>query len=162
MTKRLPKEDQEKVAAELRYPFGRVELQCDQYKVSLHVKPFGERRQTIAVYVDGWIKGEWLLSDCEQRRRFMRRRERFLRSPKARADLLKAFGKREFKKQRFDRKWESYLPYWDSVTAMLRQFHATCASVELLAVGYATCSSDVRIEKLSSDAVEPKPEEADA
>jgi hypothetical protein len=145
--KRLSKEEREKIAEELRYPFGRVELQCDKYKVSLHVRPSGERRQTIAVYVDGWIRGEWLMTDCEERRRFMRRTEHFILTPKERQQYLKAFGKRAAKRYDIDRKYEMFHPNWNAVRSMLQQFCAANSTVTVLAIGYRQCTTQVAVDR---------------
>lgn len=160
--KKLSKEDREKIADELRYPFGCVELQCDQFMIHLKVQSRGERRQTIVVYVDGWLRGTWLIDDCEERRRFMRKVERFVFPAKSRASFLKEFGKRAFKRNQMDQKIVGYDPTWNSVTTMLRQFQRTCDSVELVAIGYVDCNKDVRVEKLSAADIEQRREEANA
>jgi hypothetical protein len=133
---KLTKEEMKEIADELRHAFGRVELQCDQYRVNAEVRPIAARRYAIAVFVDGWMRGEWLREDCQERRRFMRCRAVPLYSPAKRARLEKEVGKRLAKRMGADKTFDVFYPYWTSVAAMLRQFCATNDTVSVVEIGY--------------------------
>ncbi|HZZ04617.1 hypothetical protein [Paraburkholderia sp.] len=133
---KLTKDEMKKIADELRHAFGRVELQCDAYRVNMEVRPLAARRYAIAVFVDGWMRGEWLRDDCEQRRRFMRCRNVPLYSAAKRARIEKELGKRYAKRLGVDKTFAVFYPYWTSVTPMLRQFCATNDTVSVIEIGY--------------------------
>lgn len=133
---KLTKEEMKEIADELRHAFGRVELQCDQYRVNVEVRAIAARRYAISVFVDGWMRGEWLRDDCEQRRRFMRCRNVPLYPPAKRARLEKEVGKRFAKRMGSDKTIEVFYPYWTSVAPMLRQFCGTNDTVSVVEIGH--------------------------
>lgn len=130
----------EQVAAieeELNSAHGYVHLQCDDYRVSLQVSLLKTRTYVLFVYVDGWIRGEWLGDDCEQRRRFMCPKSMALYSKKRQAEIIKAFGKRRAAKHfpRLNERHAYWLPYWTSARSMLRHFCANNQKVTVLSIG---------------------------
>lgn len=69
----LPTDEQwQKAEINLLSPFGFVNMTCDQYTISVLVNQVEKLRMGLFVYVDGFIRGRWLIEDCEERRRFMR------------------------------------------------------------------------------------------
>ena len=64
------------VEAELQLPWGHVQLQCDQFKLTLQVAKVKNLRYTVCVYVDGQFRGIWCSNKhpCEEQRRFLRPR----------------------------------------------------------------------------------------
>ena len=51
-------------------PFGRVELEIDGYKVAIVAQLVEKMKFSFVVYVNGFIRTEWSIKDCEIRRRF--------------------------------------------------------------------------------------------
>lgn len=64
-----------KVEAALLFPWGRVDLQCDDYRLTLTVVQIKRLRYAIHIFVNGVFLGEWMGEDCEERRRFLRPRK---------------------------------------------------------------------------------------
>ncbi|BFH10861.1 hypothetical protein WJ0W_005967 [Paenibacillus melissococcoides] len=65
-------EDWKTVEKNLRHLHYPVELNCDGYPVTLVLERVTPFKNGIAVYIDGTVKGSWIIDDCEERRRFMR------------------------------------------------------------------------------------------
>lgn len=125
------------IERELRLAHGYVYLQCDDYRVCVRVEPFKTRTYVLSVYVDGWIRGEWLKDDCEHRRRFMCPKSIALYAKKRQAEIVKTFGKRQAAKHfpRLHERHEYWVPYWTSARSMLRHFCANNQKVTVLSVG---------------------------
>lgn len=81
------KEQWAQVERGLHGVFGNATLRVDGYTVDLRKSQASESRLAIVCYVDGWLRGEWLTEDCEERRRFMRPVKKYLWSRRQRADL---------------------------------------------------------------------------
>ncbi|MCY9765159.1 hypothetical protein M5X06_30805 [Paenibacillus alvei] len=64
--------DWKTVENNLRHLHSPVELNCDGYAVTLVLERVTPFKNGIAVYIDGNVKGSWIMDDCEERRRFMR------------------------------------------------------------------------------------------
>ena len=64
------------LGVQLSHPYGGALLVVDGYKVNLTVVMNKPLHYSIDVYVNGYIKGEWIVNDCEERRRFYRRGKR--------------------------------------------------------------------------------------
>lgn len=125
------------IERELNSAHGYIHLQCDDYRVSVQVSLLKTRTYVLFVYVDEWIRGEWLRDDCEQRRRFMCAKSMALYSAKRRAEIIKAFGKRAAAKHfpRLNDRHTYWLPYWTSARSMLRHFCANNQKVTVLSIG---------------------------
>lgn len=75
----MTKEDWEKVEKELSSIFGRAKLMIDGYEITICYVQETVTKYCLAVYVDGKIRGEWLLyaenffmkaeSSCSQQRK---------------------------------------------------------------------------------------------
>ncbi|MBQ3566798.1 MAG: hypothetical protein IJA12_06435 [Oscillospiraceae bacterium] len=90
--------------------YGRVRLKVDDYDVTLAVVPTGKLKQEIAVYVNGEIRCEWFLNDCDIRQRFYQEHKKCFFSQK---DLKKI--KRE-KKEIREMLLKGAYHYWYSPT----------------------------------------------
>ena len=86
----MTKEEWESVEHKLLYPGEGVHLKVDGYDVTLRVL-IDKMKMVIAVYVDGRIKAEWLVKDCDIRRRFYQR---------SKHSLLTAAEKKKLAKER--------------------------------------------------------------
>lgn len=121
-------EDRQHVEKRLVYPGAQVQLQCDQYAVTLQVER-DKLRMVVTVFVDGSWKGIWLSNDCEERRRFMRPITKVFGKPYTPAQI-RLLGKKWCAEQRKPRTY--YVPYWASVKSLLRHFEKNNRSVELV------------------------------
>lgn len=102
---------------------GSETLLCDGYKLTI-VRKQDRNKLVLMVYVNDYIKGEWLAGDCEERRRFMRRQTLRLfsaakvakmtagMSARRRAHYVAAMG--------LDKTLDSYTPVWGSFSALRR------------------------------------------
>lgn len=57
----LTKDQWEQIEAQLSSIMGRVELICDGYKISAVIERI-KMTLVVAVYVDGYIRGEWVFN----------------------------------------------------------------------------------------------------
>lgn len=124
MTKEQWKAVEQKV---LLYPYTIAKLQADGHVLSLSMQQH-KMRLVIVVYVDGKIDFNWLIEDCEIRRKFFQQRKRSLLTQKDRERL-----KREKKSIREEitaqATYYTYSPYWTSFTALRRHLEKTCESI---------------------------------
>jgi len=133
----MTKEDWKKVEDRLRFPGARASLRVDGKDVILEVRT-DKMKMVIQVYVDGWVRGEWLdtKKSCPEQS-YMRRHERFLWPKKERdaaAKFAKRWGKREAKKYMgdMDKKFVCFIPYFPSVSAVRTHYEKTFSSIELV------------------------------
>jgi hypothetical protein len=92
-------------------------------------------KNIIRIYVDGKFEGKWLLEECEQRRRFMRRREKSLMSNKQKAAFKKLSKKRQKEFQEYyDRKYVYYEPWWMAFGPLKRHLIAENESIEIIKI----------------------------
>lgn len=116
--------------------FGQVELRVDGYRVTLQRRLVRANRLTNLLYVNGLMKGEWLISDCQERRRFMRPSTRSLfRTRKPDAKMVKELGKRRAEKLMSDMfmqyKITSYMSDWPSIASFKKHLLANNTSIEI-------------------------------
>lgn len=131
----MTKEQWDSVERELSSEFGRVNLKIDSYDVTLIVEPYKKLQKCIAVYVNGKIKTENIMNDCDIRRRFYCKHTK---------QLFKADKKKEAKMTRAERKaleelrketvYEHYEPWWTSFKSMKQHFVKNNVSIELAEV----------------------------
>lgn len=125
----MTKEDWESVERKLCYPGAGVHLKVDGYKVTLRVMTI-KMKMVIVVYVDEFIKGEWLAKDCDIRRRFYQCRKH---------SLLTAAGKKKLAKERKSVQkavkeqttYYSFAPYWASFRSLKCHFIKNNESIEI-------------------------------
>lgn len=116
--------------------FGSVELRVDGYRVTLQRRLVSANRLTNVLYINGFMKGEWLIADCQVRRRFMRPSTKSLfRTRKPDAKTVKALGKRRAEKLMNDmfeqHKFTSYSPDWPSIASFKKHLLANNTSIEI-------------------------------
>lgn len=127
----MTKEEWNKVKDAWPSPVQIIEFECDGYKIALH--PFIYKMRLVrAVYVNGFIKGCWLNDQCEEGRRFIRRKESFLFKPKQRKDALKRLGKKMYNKLDYDKKIVTFYPIWSSFAAFKRHLTANNKDIKLI------------------------------
>ncbi len=70
-------------------------LMVDGYKITLSIEMITDVKLKYVIWINGKLEGRWLTKDCEERRRFMYRKERFLYPLKTRKEYLKIAGKKK-------------------------------------------------------------------
>lgn len=130
----MTKEEWKKVEEDLKSPFRTVRLNCDGYKLSLALVRISTYQMGICPYIDGKIKGEWLLKDCEERRRFFDRGERSILTAKGKKEYAKLSKKRqkELHEKYF---YDVYKPYWTSFRRLKKHLMENNESIELIKEG---------------------------
>lgn len=124
-------EQWKEVERELVPPFGEVKLEIDGYKVTIVAGLIDKMKYGFIVYVNGFLRAEWSMNDCEIRRRF------YYESKKS---LLKSSEKAKIKKMRKSvreeilqrTKYSVYLPYWGSFSRLKAHLIKNNQSIELV------------------------------
>lgn len=125
----MTKEEWESTERKLCYPGDGVHLKVDGYSVTLRILRH-KMKMVIAVYVDGYIKAEWFMEDCDIRRRFYQRRK---------GSLLTAADKKKLAKERKSVQkavqeraaYYSFTPYWVSFRSLKRHLVKNNESIEI-------------------------------
>ena len=127
--------DWERVKTALTSPYGRVRLKCDTYDLTLGVVPQGPLRYMIVPFLGGRFKGEWIVNDCEERRRFLRRRKVTLYSTAETAKLVRKFGRKRAEEIfHIERAYQRWYLEWPSFAPLKRHLIANNESIELVEV----------------------------
>lgn len=128
----MTKQQWEMVQKSLHLVSGWAKLQCDNYKVDLHKVQVTDSRLTIAIYVDGWRKGAWLLEDCEERRRFYQKKKGFLFPKKVRDACIKRFGKKAAERDGVMKAFDSYRWEWGDFKKLKAHLIANNTEITLI------------------------------
>ncbi|TEB10024.1 hypothetical protein Pmgp_02719 [Pelotomaculum propionicicum] len=107
---------------------------CDGYEVTLRLGRISQFKNAILVYINGEVRGEWLLKDCEERRRFFQPVKRSVLSRKTCSGLRKISKKLRQKAglPDPDAKYTYYCPYWTSFKSLKRHLIKNNDSIELI------------------------------
>jgi len=113
-------QDWKEVEERLKSFYLTTELRCDGWKITLILQSISQFKNAIVVYVNGVVKGEWIVKDCEERRRFLCPVKRSLYSQKQKAALRKIPKKirREHGLYDPDAQYVRYSYYWTSFKAL--------------------------------------------
>lgn len=134
----MNREDWAQVEAELRNPYGcGALLAADGHSLKLEVQRLKGLRFCIAVFVDGWIRGEHSKRESEIGAKFYRRVEirAFKRAEVTRMEQQhgKRFATSMLKKYPGT---FYFVPYWPSASALRRHLTKTCKDLKLTSCGY--------------------------
>lgn len=112
-------------------PFGRAKLLVDGYTVDIVVTLTEKMKFGFAVYVDGFIKAEYSMNDCDIRRRFYYESKKSLlkQSDKAKIKKLRK-AERERIMQRAS--YSVFYPYWGSFSRLKAHLIKNNQSIELV------------------------------
>ena len=113
--------------------FRQAKLIVDGYEITLEMQTLKDGfHRAILVYVDGYFKGEWLVKDCEERRRFMPQKEVSAMSRKqiAKFNALPKRMQKELQEYR-DQKVVQYATHWTSWNALIKHFEANNQEIRL-------------------------------
>lgn len=131
----MTKEEWSQVEEALKSIFSMAQLKVDGYKITLRLERLDTYRNRIMVYINEQFKGKWLIEDCEERRRFFRKREKSLITAKQKKDLNKL--PKKFKKEHeewFNRSYIYYEPYWSSFNSLKKHLIKENESIELIKI----------------------------
>ncbi|EKE75208.1 hypothetical protein [Gallaecimonas xiamenensis] len=143
----ITKEQWASVQEELAGSFAMVAFQHGEVRVSINRARVSESRSALAVYLDGQICVSWghpCVKDGyrEDICRYWRRRSSAVYSPKEKARLIKAYGKRRVK-QHFPNLDDAYV-WWDctfnTAQSLVTQFKKL-DGLKVLAIGFAACQT---------------------
>lgn len=131
----MTKEEWKRCQEALKSFYSIVKLNVDGYEVGLRLERVDTYRNKIMVYVNGGFKGKWLIEDCEERRRFLRKMEKSLITAKQKKDLNKLPKKfRKEHEELFNRSYVYYEPYWTSFNSLKKHLINENESIELLEI----------------------------
>ena len=125
----MTKEEWESIERKLCFPGAYARLKVDGYSITLKVMRY-KMKMVIAVYTDGYIKGEWLVEDCDIRRRFYQRRKHSLLTA---ADKKKLAKERKSVQKAVQERaaYYSFSPYWASFRSLKRHLMKNNESIEI-------------------------------
>jgi len=126
------------IERELGSLYGHVELLVDGYELKIRVLQL-KMRLVIVCYVNGYLKGEWLIKKSDECIRFFRPIEHSLYSPKQKKILTKGMSARRLKTlvPNFDKKETFYTFEWLSFKPFKRHLLANNKSIVLVSLGGA-------------------------
>lgn len=132
----MQQQDWGELKEQMASPYGVMKLKCDQFEVSLVQQADSKSRKwQTTIYVDGFIKGQWCLSDesgnpkHEEARRFLRKTSKAIFSAKQIEGYRKVFGKREATKMAAKRHvW--FRADWSSFNSLKKHLLANNTSIE--------------------------------
>lgn len=127
-------EDWKEVKERLEDFYSTVKLKCDGYEVILLLGRISQMENAILIYINGEVKGKWLINDCEERRRFMRPVKKSVFSQKQRTQM-KTISKKLRQKYGLpdpNASITAYYPYWTSFNSLKRHLIKHNDSIELV------------------------------
>lgn len=129
----LTKEQKAFIFKQLNSLFKTVYLMCDGYEITLKIERY-KMKLVIGIYVNGSIKGDWFIdSKNHPESKFLAIRHKSHYSAKNKAEIIKAFGKREANKRfDLDKKYEYRLPYFNTAQVALNHLIKVSESIELV------------------------------
>jgi len=141
----ITKEQWESIEFQLSIHYGEVRLVCDGYEVTAQIQSAGPLKQVIAVYVNGYIKGEWMTGGHEESRKFYQERKSYLYSAKEREEAAKE-ARRRYQTAETRKFWQNvataqvtvYSPNWKSPKSFTRHLRKTCTDIEVVSIGYGS------------------------
>lgn len=140
---KLQKDQAVAVIDALRFYPGRVELECDGYNIVASIQQRAGLKLEIMVYVNGFVKGEWLTKRTPECTKFYRPVSGYLHKKKERDEAAKWLKKRglsnEYKdywRKVAEAKFDYYVPIFSSAAGLLRHINKTCQSIKLISTGF--------------------------
>ena len=139
---KLQKDQVTAVIEALRFYPGRVELECDGYNVVASIVQRTGLKLEIMVYVNGFVKGEWLTKQTPECTKFFRQITVYGSNKKARDEAARWVKKRglskedkEFWRGIAEHKITYFQPTFNSAASFLRHINSTCQSISLTSAG---------------------------
>ena len=123
--------DWKEIEEKLKSFYSIVKLRCDGYEISIVFERVGQFKNAIVVYVGGKIKGEWLMAECEESRRFFRKVTRSLLTQKQKA-ALKKMSKKFQNEFGLKSTYSYYTASWTSFKSLKKHLVENNKSIELI------------------------------
>ncbi len=129
----MTNEDWAKVEEILTHEWIQVGLLCDGYRLTLQLSRIKPMQLGITFFVNGWLRGKWILNDCEERMRFFRPLKRPVHSARYRSTYMKLS-----KETRDHLGWDMsqtviyWQPWWPSFRALKAHLIKYNKSIELV------------------------------
>ncbi len=128
----MTKSQWDAVKRSLAFVGGNAELECDSFTVNLVNEQMSPARCAILVYINREIKGSWLTSDCEERRRFLQPKKAYLYNKKQQTEAIKTFGRRKAERYGFLKEFTCYELYWGSFDKLKAHFVRSNVDIRLI------------------------------
>lgn len=120
--------------------YGQVKLLVDGYEVTVQRRLVGKNRLSSVVYVNGEIKGKWIVSHREgeakelpeETRRFWQQKTKSFCSAEKIKAAQKALGKRRAAEIGYGKRWIYYTPEWPSARSLMRHLLKHNDSIEIV------------------------------
>ncbi|MDL2294675.1 hypothetical protein LJC60_08650, partial [Ruminococcaceae bacterium OttesenSCG-928-D13] len=120
----MTKAEWEKVEQALSNFFTTVTLDVDGYKVQLRLARITTYRNALEIFVNGFFKGEWLINDCEERRRFLPRKVKHLYTASQVEKLRKELKVSKKSIEKHNPSFDYYSTHWTSFSALKKHLIA--------------------------------------
>lgn len=130
----MTKQEWDEAEKALKDFFHQVHFCIDGYKVTVRLVRVSTYKNAIAIYVDGVFRGEWLINECEYRRRFLPKKEKHLFTAKQMEDLRKQLRLSKKACERYNSTFTYYDAHWASFAAMKRHLIANNDNIELVKI----------------------------
>ena len=131
---KLTKEQKQELIDKLALPWGRVNLLCDGYRITLAVQQVSPLKYRVVTYINGVLEGKWMIAEKSYpEQKFLNRKERPLAKPSEKAKAEKAFGKRAVAKDPWwSKTFVSYDVTWASGKQVIHHLCRVSESIEIL------------------------------
>lgn len=134
----ITKEDWARIKEMMNYPHGSTSLLIDGFKVEL-CQTLNKKRVVTAVYVDGWIKGEWGLADKdgklpEQARRFWQLKTKKLVPEKEMKKMLRGSSKKYKEEMASRNQYQVVSTCWSCFGPLKRHFEANNKDIRVISI----------------------------
>lgn len=135
----ISKEQWDKVESELTGTFGSALFKLGDHEVSIQRVRKSESTTVLAVYIDGYIKGEWFTKEAVQPsclKQVWRKRAISIYKPAEKKRIIKDFGKRQAKKffPNLDDKKEFFDCHFTTAKSLVHQFKRI-KGIQLMLIG---------------------------
>ncbi len=135
----ISKEQWDKVESELSGTFGSALFKLGDHEISIQRVRKSESTTVLAVYIDGYIKGEWFTKQETQPsclKLVWRKRSLSIYKPAEIKKIIKTFGKREAKKcfPKLYEKKEFFDCHFSTAKSLVRQYKRI-KGIELMLIG---------------------------
>ena len=109
-----------------------VKLRIDNYDITLTLGQITTYKNGIFIYINGLMKGIWLTSECEERKRFLQKHEHNLYDNKTNKQISKMSKKRRAELGLDDKlKYVKYTSYWTSFKQLKKHLIANNENISL-------------------------------
>lgn len=131
----LSKAQKDFILKKIDSQFDCVDLDCDGYRIRLSLERIQDLKLAVAVYVNSWCKGEWLLHpELHPEGKFYPDRYKSVYSPVKKKKIIKAFGKKRAYENfpSLDEKIHYKGTHFSTGRAAINHLVKVCDSIELV------------------------------